>query len=568
MPSVFDEEIRARKKWKQSKVLSRQFAEFRRIWKARGPVKFAEEILKKDPITGRPLRLSDDQKEFLLDVGKRGVRLAIIVAGRGAGKTFSLAVYIMWRIYTHENWWISCMGGSREQSEKIHSYIAGWINNNPTLETYCLKCTLSEIKTHANSGATFHACSGTSIRGPHTCELIIDEQAAAEEQGKTKFIRAALWEVSTSPDIKIIKSSTAHFVHGDFLHTWNNADKLGYKRYRWSIARHKSGEKDPYKIYQDTNPDNWESNVPWIPDENIRILRNEMSNDEWLVEALGGVSISSGLVFNPLDVDLCICDYCVRHGKECKPYKEGYCPLLHMALELMGVDEEKFANLSIKQIIAKFMRVRAEGIDWGRVSPSAYTVVGKIRNMAFVLDSEEVTGISDDEKIQKAIKKAKKWNVEVVRPDPREWALNNRIAEAGFAVHELFSGSEGGSAKYEYLHTVKRYIERHLLRIPCAFEDLIRSLKNLSYTKEGKIRKVDDHSFDSLMYAISYFDEIVFLEEEEIPKRKSKSDRKEDKEKDYLTKYEEMKKRRLLGLDEDVGEESENEWQGLDLWGE
>lgn len=562
--TIYDEEMKLLQKWKKSSNLSREFTEFRRLWRARGPVLFAEHILKIDPNTGRPLQLSDDQKELLLDLAFNGVKLAIIIAGRGAGKTFCLAVYIMWRIFTHENWGISCMGGSREQSDKIHSYISGWINNSEELNRYTLKCTLSEVKTYSGSVATFHACSGTSVRGEHTHELIIDEQAAGEEAGKTRYIEAAIWEVSTSPDIHIIKSSTAQYIHGDFIKTWNNADKLGYKRYRWAIAKHISGNKDPYQIYKDENPDNWSSNLPWIDDTNIKILRRNKSNDEWLVEALGGISRSSGLVFNPLDIDIAICDYCPRHDKECKPYKEGYCPLLHVQFELMGIPKKSIEGKSVSQLLRN-LKDRVEGIDWGRVSQCAYTVLGRFNDYVFVLDHIEEAGMSDYQKVKRAIDLAKKWKVEIIRPDPREWVLNNQIADAGFAVHELFS-EKGGIDKIGYISTFKRYVERHRFIIPYAFQDLIRSLKTVTYTKEGKIMKKGDHSFDSALYAISYYGEFadtaiwtkaITTAEEESKKREEAERKNEEGKEDVVEEEFPPKKKR--------GDE-DNIWKGFDLW--
>ena len=506
MSPAFDEEIRLLRKWqKKDPRTHRQFAEWRRKWRIKGPVAFAHEILKIDPESGNPLIISPDQEEFLLDMSKRGVRLAVIVAGRGSGKTFVIAVYAIWRIFTHEYWGISCMGGSAEQSAKIHKYVSYWVNECPELMEYCMKCTTKIIETYAHSYTAFLSCSATASRGPHTKELIIDEQAAGEQVGKTKFIKASIFQVSTSSDIHIIKSSTAHYVHGDFLKTLNNAKKLGYKKYQWSIAKHKNGG-DPKQFYKDTNPKNWSSNVPWIPDLNIRILRNDRSDDEWLVEALGGVSIASGLVFNPNDVEACICSKCLDNKKPCRPYEEGYCPIIQFHMQLEGVASNKIPRST--RLALQRISQRVEGIDWGKSAPCAYNAMGRFKRIIFILDHLERVGQSDGEKISTAVKMARKWGINILRPDPREWAYNNALIDEEFAVHELFS-DEGGKDKSRYLFTAKKFIERHWLVIPCVFEDLIRSLKNLTWDDKGKVRKEDDHSFDSFLYAISYYGEFA-----------------------------------------------------------
>jgi hypothetical protein len=488
-----------------------QLKEFAREYKAKGPIVFAEKVLRIDPNTGGPLVLSDDQKLFLEDMWLNDVRLAIISAGRGSGKTFILAVYCMWRIFTHEYYNISVMGGSAEQSNKLHAYMTGWIRaNSDTLKkAFIWKDIEGEIRTYLSSATSFHSCSATSVRGPHTREIIIDEEAAGEEHGGTKYIKAALWEVSTSPDIHIIKSSTPHYVHGDFLETWNDFEKLGFKRYRWAIARHINGEQDPYKIYEDTISSHWIANVPWTNDKAIQILRRIKSNDEWLVEGLGAMSIASGLVFKPEDIESCICKRCPNG---CKPWEEGYCAAAQYYLNLEGV-ESKNIPLVNKDALKLFTQ-RIMGIDWGRVSPDSYAVTGKFGDTILVLEHLEVVGQNDQDKIEKAMEYANRWFTDMVRPDPREWSFNNALRDRGLAVHELFSFT-GGDEKKEYLYTTKKVIERHHLVIPSAFTNLIRSLKNLTYDEDGKVRKVDDHSFDSLMYAISYYGETGEVQEME-----------------------------------------------------
>jgi len=479
---------------------------------------------------------------------------------------------MLWRIATHEYWGISTMGGSAEQSEKIHLYISKWVRRSPDLRQYFLKPTMKKVSTYANSYVTFHSCSATSVRGPHTHELVIDEQAAGEERGGTKQIKAAIFQVSTSPDIHIVKSSTAQYIHGDFLYTWNNAEKLGYKKYQWSIAKHKNGVTDPYQIYQDVNPDNWLSNVPWIPDLNIRILRNARSNDEWLVEALGGISKSSGLVFNPHDLSACTCTRCPDNNKPCLPYADGHCPIVQYFMALEGCPAKKIPH-SVQKALRKVGQ-RVEGVDWGKNSPCAYSATGKYKRIVFVLQSEEEVGANDDEKIQKAVDIARKWHIEIIRPDPREWSFNNIIADKGFAVHELFTTSRGDIEKNRMLFTLKRLVERHQILIPCKFEALISSLRNLTFDENGRIRKRNDHSFDSLIYAVSYYgemaDQTAFWEavkgvKEKSPEDKKKAQKKEEEEKviDDWEKWVKSKKYEREESDEDA----EFPWgEGVEMW--
>lgn len=529
---IFSEEQKAWEKFHSGKtkgdIERRQAYKFwKATWKKAGILKFAAEVLKIDPISGGPLVLSEDQSAFLYDI-THDVDLAIVSAGRGSGKTFALAVYVIWRIFTHDYYHISCIGGSQEQSDKIQDIAKGWIRHNKTLKEYTLKNVKGIIKTHSESSVAFLTVSPTSTRGPHVRDVIIDEEAAGEEAGGTKYIKASLWQGSTSEKLHIIKSSTPHFVHGDFLDTWNNAERKGYKRYHWAVARHISGESDPKKIYDDMIPQHWLSNVPWGSDDAIQKLRKDKSNEEWLVEALGTISVASGLVFNPADIDSCICDRCLDQGEPCKPY-EGNCPIIQFFMQLEGVPDDKIPHLT-KDALQR-VKQRIMGIDWGQIAPDAYCVTGKFKNMVFVLEQLELKGQSDEEKIERAVGKwktmmkgegknkrpvdvliekglAQKWGTEIIRPDRAQWAYNNQLRNRGFAIHELLA-FEGGQEKKTYIYTLKKLIERHLLVIPCVFEDLIRSLKQLTYDKKGRVRKSDDHSFDSLLYAVSYYGEVM-----------------------------------------------------------
>jgi len=568
---IFSEEQKVYEKFhaksKKAEKTRQDYKFWRAEWKKNGIIKFALEVLKIDPVTGNLLLLSDDQKEFLYDV-THDVDLAIISAGRGSGKTFSLAIYVIWRIYTHDFYHISCIGGSQEQSDKIQEFIKGWIRHNPQLKAYTWKNVKGLVKSYAESSVVFLTVSPTSTRGPHVRDVIIDEEAAGEEAGGTKYIKASLWQGSTSEKLHIIKSSTPHYVHGDFLNTWNNFERMGYKRYQWAVAKHISGEKDGKLIYEDFDPSHWFANVPWSSDDAIQKLRSSSSNDEWLVEALGTISLASGLVFNPANIDSCICSRCLDMHMQCYPYKEGHCPIVQYYMQLEGEEEKKIPS-SIKKALQR-VRDRIQGIDWGQIVPDAYAVTGRFREAVFVLAHLELKGQTDEEKIDTAVDMAKKWNVEIIRPDPAQWAYNNQLSNRGFAVHELFA-FEGGQEKKTYLFTLKRLIERHQLVIPCAFTDLIRSLKQLTYDKRGKVRKSDDHSFDALLYAVSYYGE--FLDTPTMPKRKDgkggmgvqlwKKDVKpriETKRRDFFEKKKEKKD------DDDEEEETSPFRGGVKIW--
>jgi len=453
--------------------------QLRKHYREVGPIVFCEEL--KLTVRGRPVTLSDDQKRFLTDVWKGKVRLIAVVAGRGAGKTLVLAVYVAWKIFCFDGTDISAMGGSAEQSEKIQAYITEWERRNDFIRKSIRKNVQRRIQAQSYNEVIFMSCSGQSVRGPHTNILIQDEVCAGEEAGEIKHIRAAEWEVSTSPDIQIIKTSTAQYVFGDFVDIIEDPEHYGYKVYRWSIAKHESGITDPYSIYKYKT--GWSPNVPWIKQEAIDILRKNKSDYEWLVEALGGVARRSGAVVNPEDLKIAICKLC----DVCVPYSD---------------------SCVVKPDILKKITERYLGIDWGRNAPHAFTVVGRLKNKVYILFNEELIGVRDEEALKTAEDLCKLWTIPIVLPDPAQYPFNNQLIERGLTVYQLFT-QYGGQEKLRYASNTIRHFERYILFVPQKFEKLIRSVRGLSYDSKGKIRKKNDHSWDSLMYALSEYREDI-----------------------------------------------------------
>uniref|UniRef100_A0A6M3XMQ4 Putative homing endonuclease n=2 Tax=viral metagenome TaxID=1070528 RepID=A0A6M3XMQ4_9ZZZZ len=283
-------------------------------------------------------------------------------------------------------------------------------------------------------------------------------------------------------------SSTAHFIFGSFYDTWRNADRLGFRRYRWSIAKHIS-EADEISskdrnwdlldnvLVKDRNPKHWKPAVWWITQDDIEMLREGSSNAEWLVEALGGISRGSGLVFSPKDLKSCICNRC-GDDKECKPYQENYCKLI-----------EEFKLGDKLQHITE----RKCGVDFGGRVPNAQVIVGRHGKMIFVLFADEVLGLSQDEVVDWIDKPCKKLKVWEIYADPEERGMVWILESKGYAMPELWAFGGGGMKKV-FVSNAKRWIERHNAIIPKAFVKLIESLQQMAWNEKGKIIKHNDHA--------------------------------------------------------------------------
>jgi hypothetical protein len=472
-----------------------------------GPVVFAHEVLKIDPINGYELELSEDQQTFLMDLAGDEVKFFILIAGRGCGKTFSLAVYITWRLCTNDYWSMCAMGGSAEQSTMIHRYTTLWRENSEILQQVLIRDVNGrepEIRSIWKSSAFYLACSEKSTRGKHVKEFLIDEEVAGEKTKEgAEAIQAAFYQVSTSKNVKLIRSSTCQSVSGEFYKVWQDAEKLNYKRYNWSLAKHISGKKDQYLIYKDGNPEHWLPNVPWTSIDVIQQYRRQDSNEKFLVEVLGGISVGSGLVFKPEDISIALsyCDKCPI-ASDCKPYSEE-CKIIQNVLKLSGLPDEKIPKTT-KECLT-MINERIFGQDYGHGSGADGTVIiGRVRTYIFILFSDESTGKDDTVKLDDITRWYKEWKCECIRPDPAERAYNNSLNNKGLVVHDLDVTND----KLEFVHTSKKFMERHKIVIPVRNGDLIRGLRNISFNN-GKIVKKDDHMCDAFWYAISRYGEIM-----------------------------------------------------------
>lgn len=505
--------------------------EWKKKYRDKGPVAFAKEVLRSPPnvpphprLGKRPkyIILSPDQEKLLNDLWK-GARFIIIIAARGAGKTFVLAIYVLWRLCCFDNWSWSCMGGSMAQSDRIREYIEYWRRTTPQIRYLITKSTrggreLATIALRNYSSAIFLSCSSTQTRGPHVNGLVIDEFCSGEEAGPQaqKAMSAAWWEVSTSPDVQVLLSSTAHYVFGTFMKFWNEYEEMGFKRYQWSIAKHVSTDDLNYaraNFYRDKNPKSWIPNVWWVTQRNLELLRKTRTDDEWLTEALGGIGMGSGRMFRPDDLEACICREC----DICEPYTQK-CTILDKVLA------KKLKVKTLPSLIDKLSHVKERdiGVDYGkREDPCASVVLGRIGEHVFVLYNEERFYMTDNETLTWVDNQCKTWSVDMICPDPSEIGLNERLGHIWreyrikgskgkfpLAVKDL-SEAKSEVGKQTLVSNTKRHVENHLLHIPKKYEAVIKSLAGMSYVKTSigklKIKKFNDHSHDALTYALSEF---------------------------------------------------------------
>jgi len=503
---------------KRKKTLKVEIEEWRSYWREAGPIRFAQEYLfcypqvpsypnwqefqvdaycegcrkvhKKFHPNGIPIHviLSDDQINVLNDAWKKGIRSILISAGRGAGKTFVLAIWDTWRMCTEDFYDITAMGGSQKQSKLLQKYIDFWRIKHQEVR-YIINKSRKAIgdrccETRLGSTTSFVPCSEAAVRGPHVNEVQADEACTAESQGieGQKAIEAIDWEITGRRDTYTWITSTSHYLLGKFYKIYRNPDKFGFKRYIWEIAKHISG-KPAYLMYQDKKPENWKPAVWWITQADVEKIRKRKSDEDWLCEALGRASLASGALFRVKDLDFIICPLCDED--DCQPYKWGHCKLI-----------EKY-GLGTQDDPIKFIKDRKSGFDYGDPAPCAFIIGGIHKNFIFILYAGEKKGLTTPDLIGWLERELQRKEV---------YTVNIPDSVAGQHVREILEAKEYAvillieQYKEERVQNIKNIVEKHAIIIPPAFWHLCESLKGMHRDSRGRIVKFNDHSFDALCY--------------------------------------------------------------------
>lgn len=511
-------------------AVEEEIRKWRVYWKAAGPVRFSQELLtppddcppypdwekyqetkwcegcqeeheKFNPLTGAPIHniLSPEQIEILNDLwgegGKRPViDLALVSAGRGSGKTLILACFDAWVESCFDAVEISSLAGSSKQSKLLQKYMTKWRIDAPFIKNVLVRSLRGvepKIISNTRGEINFLPCSTASVRGPHVSIVQIDEACEAESgsQEGADAVDAIWYQIVGKKNAKVIMTSTTQFIFGKFYEYLSNPTKYGFKVYMWSIAEHISG-KPPEMTYKDKDPSHWKPKVWWVTQRDIEMLRNKASDSEWLCEALGRPSLASGQVFEKEDMDLIVCDRCT----ECNPYVWGQCPLIN------------FFKLGDAQNTTRQVLDRRAGFDYGDPAPCALTITGRKDQLALVLFSDEYKNLQPDELKAEIDHEMKAWNTDTFIPDPSIGGkhINRDMEDKGYSVWLIEEG-----AKEERVWLVRKIVERHAIIIPKLYWKLVNSCRQLAWDKDGKIRKFNDHSFDSFQYSTIDWDDMV-----------------------------------------------------------
>ena len=428
--------------------------------------------------------------EHVISCAEKQEMFRIICAGpRGGGKTRGIASIeiILWHLY---GWDVINLGGSFTQAEKVYSYLFEAFQSK-SLAPFIERSVQRSTKSKQGSQIFVLAATEKQTRSPHIGGknkgglLVIDEECEAEEN----VVNSALPTVNSAHPSGIIRSSTFHKAVGTFQKTWDTAEKIGYKKFKWNCfdvaekcvdncqdvvdkVSGISGQCNVWEYCKGAAHDNapaGSNEAGWIPIEEIRQSAREMSSDEFEVELMGSRPSGTGLLFPPEALASCV-------------KKETY-------------DLKPAGNTSI-------------GVDWGfegetaivHIQEQTIDVNGKKVPKIRLIYYNSFTRPRDEEIFTELRYQSKEFQIALYLDESHKFQ-NDHLANMGAITYEVNFRTN----KERCISYLKNLMEKGLLDIPDEYEHLIAQLTQYRRGKTGKPLKQNDHGVDALICAILHF---------------------------------------------------------------
>lgn len=429
---------------------------------------------RKDPTTGRE------------------IQAAIVWANRGGGKSLidSIVIFLcmIWR-----NKSFSDLAGSQEQAMEVYEYVTGFWHCLPILKERLLDGEPLMTRTKLKNGVSLKciANSQNQARGKHPEGFIADE-ACQKERYKDENVMQATNSVLTQDEFLIIYSSTFHLPTGIFAATWENAEALEFKRYRWNIY-------DCMRLCR-LKIDCHECKLT------RKVLKRDAEGNIIKTKYFGcngrAKKAKGWLTFNQV---FKIKTKAMIRGHNWKVEFECCRP------ETAGrVYRTKAVRKSlVDRIIVPKIAERVVGLDWG-VSKQCAIVLGILSPNGLLIPWSDFSTGTDLDYIVQALQNIRtRFGNFVVYADAEQAYGGMYLQKSGFQVEKIAFN------KYKEvgIQNLGRYFDSHRLKILNTRPNRIlwRQLINYKKDETGKPIKKEDHGCDSLMCAGLRFDFMHFF---------------------------------------------------------
>lgn len=421
-------------------------------------------------------------REIFADIWTGRAGKKVIIAGpRGGGKSVLMGAlgFALWFCKGRS---IVDMGGALAQAKIVYGYFSNIVYSTKGALAWCKKDPLME-HTESVLGNYFKAlpASPKAVRGPHPDVLLADEVCEAKDD----IIADALPMVTSSPDPLTILTSTFHKVFGAFQEIWDQADELGYTRYKWDI----------FDVTKSFDPSVWKNpkylkHIPdlhklqelaagrtgdpqgWVKIENIiDAWQGKRSLDWFLVEFMGTRPSASGLVNDPVDVEAAMFDPAVETKYA---FKQG--------AEVVGGLDWGFSSMTSWRGLMRYMddiKVQVCNRDYTQVA--AEVIIDEVCNDVETFGIRTIYADS-----------AGKFENEALQIELDRRRLRCVVVEVVFSKEK-----EGMLGNY------RAHFQRRKLKIPITDQNAKWQHKRYRYIEgTNKVTKKDDHIPDATQCAL------------------------------------------------------------------
>jgi hypothetical protein len=366
-----------------------------------------------------------------------------LCAGRGCGKTWSLAVVALWYAFVlahtlNEPMAVAVLAGSKDESQRLFTYMRRILKGHKELDQYIaenLKGGLRFTRDYIEfkDGSTIEAlpCSMTGVCGPRANLLIIDEAGLEEFK---EDVKNESFEIITGQNKgRIIMASTPYYYRSPFVNVY--LTKQGWRKVNWS-----------------------QEDCPWIKKTEIERKRKDYTEVEFKIRIQGIPTPQEGKMFEPTKLRLVLKD----------PTEIHYSDYSRIVAGLDWGQNISETALSIIDINPVDKKVRVV-TTWVSTNPDHSEIIPSIVQL---LTQNQVTSLVMDAQPPNAcamMRKALKF-------------INIQVRDQAFTHGR-------GDAMY---HNLKRLIEKELIEIPHVYtgqmNTLAEQLREMQWEKNVKVR--------------------------------------------------------------------------------
>lgn len=432
--------------------------------------------------------------EFVSDVFYRRKSRVIVWKPRGGGGSLSAAILIF-LLMTYQKRDILDVSGSGEQALCVYNYVRVFCDLIPGFDAMLQGGGTNKTRASFLNGGSVLCAPATEkqVRGKHKSVLVIDE--ACEDQREEEF-RAALQGALSEEDPIIVLLSTFHLPSGFYQECWDEAEKLGFERIRWSVIDTMAPCKKWMEYVTSTDPDGMDfcmNRCPFTVSKEVVDASGQL-----VVKDKIGCKGSGRNAQGWLSYDRVLEAYKINIGTN-KFEIEWLCARPNYENSIYSPEVIEDA-ISIPLGYSKADEF-AVGIDWGIETSNSLAITLVARQLEHIYVHECL--LSDHKLVKDVAEILNHWMDKIgkrfpVLTDASHPFNNAELSQAGFDVRPV----NFGTWKKFGIQNLSKFLIFRRIKISNTLTVLIEQLKKFRRDKKGGIVKKDDHGADSLMVAV------------------------------------------------------------------